>query len=544
MNRSSRRWRMLASTSAAIVAVTALVLTGCTGEGSGDTPQPGDEATPVRGGNLVVQISADPGGLDQNSAASIDAVNISELIFEKLFALDDKNVPQKMLVTDYTIDNHGQDFTFRLREDVKFSDGTPMTASDVVESLEYWMRVNSGVGMTVGMITDSITATDDHTVEWKLKEPHHPLIAELTGPGTAIIKGDIATTLTPKGFDEKQAIGTGPYKLKSWTPGQEIVVERNELYSSLEKEGTGYAGAKHAYLDTMTFTVVGDADAVKNGILTGQFDYASSATPESYRELKSNPGLETKLVTGGTLNVLVLNHAYEKSIFHKQEARDALNLVVDKKAIMEATGGDKDLTRLSGALTPKEFPSTYSVAGAKQYDAFDPETAKKLFAEAGYSDAKPIQILTTGSFPQSVQWAQFVQDELKQIGVKADIKTYDLITMLGQLHNEPGTWDLVPLIYNGALPSANQWNVTQSPANPATGIKDDRPDYFMKALAEYNSATDAKAAAKALDSLTAAFWKFKPGIILGMSIPYASYTSELKGYDNRGYVFWNSWLAE
>lgn len=544
MNRISRRWRRLTLTSAAIVAAGALVLTGCSAQGDGNTPKPSDEGKPITGGNLVVQISGDPGGLDQNSSASIDAVNISELIFEKLFALDNKNVPKPMLVDKYEIENDSKDFTFHLRSGVKFSDGTPLTANDVVESLKYWMRVNFGVGTSVGAITDSITAPDDATVVWKLKEPHRPLIPELTGPGTGIIKGDIAKGLTPQGFDEKQAIGTGPYKLKSWTHGQELVVERNDLYSSLKKEDTGYAGAKHAYLDTITFKMVGDADAVKNGILTGQFDYASSATPESYPSLKSNPDLKTELLTGGNLNVLILNHAFKGSLMYSQDARDALNLVVDKKAIMEATGGDKNLTRLSGSLTPKEFPSTYSTAGDKEYKAYDPEKAKELFQKAGYSDSKPIKILTTGNFPQFVQWAQFIQDELKQIGIKSDIKTYDFVTMLGQLMNEPDKWDIVPLFFNGAFPSANQWNVVQSAANPATKIEDDRPGYLLDALAAYNNATDEKSAKKAIDDITKSFWTFKPDIVLGMSVPYASYTPKLKGYDNYWYVFWNSWLAK
>jgi len=545
MNRISRRWRKLTVTSAAIVAAGALVLTGCTGQGGGDnTSKPSDEGKPVKGGNLTVQISGDPGGLDQNAAASIDAVNISELIFEKLFALDNKNVPKPMLVDKYEVENDSKDFTFHLRKDVTFSDGTPLTANDVVESLKYWMKNFMGVGPSIAAITDSLTATDDLTVVWKLKQPHRPLIAELTGPGTGIIKGDIAATLTPKGFDEKQAIGTGPYKLKSWTHGQELVIERNDLYSSLKKEDTGYAGAKHAYLDTITFKMVGDADAVKNGLLTGEFDYASSATPESYPELKGNPDLKTELLTGGNLNVLILNHAFKDSIFNKQEARDALNLVVDKKAIMEATGGDKNLTRLSGALTPKEFPSTYSTTGDEEYNAHDPKKAKELFAQAGYSDSKPIQIMTTGNFPQFVQWAQFIQDQLSQIGVKAEVKTYDFVTMLGQLQNEPSKWDIVPLFFNGAFPSANQWNVTQSAANPGIGTTDDRPDYLLKALDAYNAATDDKQAKAAIDDITAAFWKFKPDIVLGMTIPYASYTPKLKGYDNYWYVFWNSWLAK
>lgn len=544
MNRISRRWRHLSVTSMAIVAAGALLLSGCTPSGPSDTPT--DEGTPVQGGNLTIQISGDPGGLDQNASYSIEAVNISELIFEKLFALDAENTPHPMLVDSYDLSGDRTTYTFHLRDGVTFSDGKPLTSADVVESLNYWLRVNAQ-GRIVSGDVESIEATDDLTVVLQLNKPRYPLIVELTGVGTGILEADIAKGLDATGFTQEQAIGTGPYKLDSWEPNEQLTVVRNDKYSSLKDEESGYAGAKHAYLDSITFKIVADPDAVKNGLLTGQWLYASP-TPDAYPELKANPDLVVNTLSGGNLNLLVLNHAYEGSIFHNADARDALSLLLDKPGIMAATGGSPDLTVESAALTPEASKIMYSTAGDEEYARHDPDKAKELFAKAGYSDDKPIQILTTNAFPAFQAWATLVQDQLSSIGVKSEIQAYDFVTMLGQWQGYPDKWDIVPIFFNGDFPSPGQMNVLASAASPASEthgeIADDRSQDLIDALADYNDVDNADDAHKIMDTITAIVARDKPAIILGMTRPYAAYSPTLKGYDNYWYVFWNSWIAE
>ncbi len=544
MNRISRRWRHLSVASMAIVAAGALLLSGCAP--SDPSTAPNDEGTPVQGGSLTIQISGDPGGLDQNASYSIEAVNISELIFEKLFALDASNTPHPMLVDTYDLSDDRKTYTFHLREGVTFSDGKPLTSEDVVESLNYWMRVN-GQGKIVAGDVESLEATDDLTVTLKLTKPRYPLIVELTGVGTGILEADVAKGLDATGFTQEQAIGTGPYKLESWDPNEQLTVVRNDAYSSLADEESGYAGAKHAYLDSITFKIVADPDAVKNGLLTGQWLYASP-TPDSYPELKANPDLVVNTLSGGNLNLLVLNHAFEGSIFSKSEARDALSLVLDKPGIMAATGGSPDLTVESAALTPEASTIMYSTAGDAEYAKHDPDKAKELFAKAGYSDDKPIQILTTNAFPAFQAWATLVQDQLSSIGVKSEIQAYDFVTMLAQWQGYPDKWDIVPIFFNGDFPSPGQMNVLQSAAAPATEthgeIADDRSQDLLAALADYNEVDNADDAHKIMDTITEIVARDKPAIILGMTRPYAAYSPKLKGYDNYWYVFWNSWIAE
>ncbi|MBX3099179.1 MAG: hypothetical protein KF761_06315 [Salinibacterium sp.] len=544
MNRISRRWRHLSVTSMAIVAAGALVLSGCTPTDPSSTS--GDEGAPVQGGNLTIQISGDPGGLDQNASYSIEAVNISELIFEKLFALDATNTPHPMLVDTYDLSDDRKTYTFHLRDGVTFSDGKPLTADDVVESLNYWLRVNAQGKIVAGDV-ESIEATDDLTVTLTLTKPRYPLIVELTGVGTGILEADTAKGLDATGFTQDQAIGTGPYKLQSWQPNEQLVVERNDAYSSLPDEESGYAGAKHAYLDTITFKIVADPDAVKNGLLTGQWLYASP-TPDAYPELKANPDLVVHTLSGGNLNLLVLNHAWSGSIFSKPEARDALNLALDKPGIVAATGGSPDLTIESAALTPEASTIMYSTAGDEEYAKHDPEKAKALFAKAGYSDDKPIQILTTNAFPAFQAWATLVQDQLSSIGVKSEIQAYDFVTMLGQWQSYPDKWDIVPIFFNGDFPSPGQMNVLASAASPATDthpeIADDRSQDLIDALADYNKVDNADDAHAIMDTITSIIARDKPAIILGMTTPYAAYSPTLKGYDNYWYVFWNSWIAE
>lgn len=230
----------------------------------------------------------DPQSLDMVANPGQVTAHIGNMMYEKLFEVDKGFTARPMLVEDYTTSPDRLTYTFKLRQGVTFHDGNPLTSEDVVASLKRWQQVHR-TGQLVTPDIESITPADPATVTIKLKKPRYPLINELAGAGTEIYEAKNLTGVAPTGFAQEKAIGTGPYKLKSWDIGRELVLERYDGYKSRsEEDWGGQAGAKHAYLDTVTYKVVSDQDALINGLQTGQWDHIMP-TNDQYEPLRNNP---------------------------------------------------------------------------------------------------------------------------------------------------------------------------------------------------------------------------------------------------------------
>ncbi|AYY12525.1 peptide/nickel transporter substrate-binding protein [Actinobacteria bacterium YIM 96077] len=523
----------------AVAAAGALLLSACGGDQPSSANPDGDGSVdagePVVGGNLTVAIPSDPQSLDAAVNPTQVAVHLANTLYEKLFDVDEDNQAHPMLVDDYTISDDRLTYTFTLRDDVTFHDGHPLTAEDVVASLERWQEFNR-TGQMIAPDIESIEAVDELTVELTLNTPRYPLIDELASPGSEIFRAELIEDVGAEGFEQEGAVGTGPYQLKSWEVGQEIVLERFDEYKSRSEEDLGgLAGAKHAYLDTITFTVVGDQDALINGLLTDQWQHIMP-TPDHYEQLKNDPNVVVSTLSGGDLNVIVPNHD-ESSIFSDKQARHALNLAIDKQAINAATGGSPEIVEEHGAFVSKDNVDFYSTEGSEVYEAYDPEKAKQMFTEAGLEEGDTLRIVTSNTFPQFNQWAVLLQDQLGELGYNVQIDPYDFTTMLDILQEEE--WDITTLFFNGFLNSPQQMPPLTLGAMNSSGSPE-----MDQLLADYNAATSEEEAKAVVDEMQALVWEELPVIVLSSAKPWAAYSPKLKGYDDYWRVFWNSWLEE
>lgn len=328
------------------------------------------DGPPVRGGNLTVAVPTDPQSLDMVANPGQVTAQIGNMMYEKLFEVDQGFVARPMLVDTFTTSPDRLTYTFKLRQGVTFQDGNPLTGNDVVVSLQRWQKSHR-TGQLVTPDIDTITAPDAATVSIHLKRPRYPLVDELAGAGTEIYEAKNLTGLPATGFEQDKAIGTGPYKLKSWDIGQQLVLERYDGYKSRTEENWGgQAGAKHAYLDTITYKIVGDQDALISGLQTGQWDHAMP-TNDQYETLKANPNLVVHNLPGGNENVIIPNFN-PGSKFADPRARQALNLLLDKPAINAATGGSKDLTIETGAFASPDNKASYSAMRRRRLPAARP----------------------------------------------------------------------------------------------------------------------------------------------------------------------------
>ncbi|GAB2776879.1 ABC transporter substrate-binding protein [Amycolatopsis magusensis] len=521
-------------TSAVLGVVTAALLSSCMGGAAGGGAAA--DGPPVRGGNLNVAVPTDPQSLDMVANPGQVTAHLGNMLYEKLFEVDRTFTARPMLVQDYTTSPDRLTYEFKLRQGVTFHDGAPLTANDVVASLQRW-QTGHRTGQLVSPDIEAITAPDPATVTIRLKRPRYPLINELAGAGTEIYEAKNLAGVPPTGFGQDKAIGTGPYKLKSWDIGRELVLERHPGYASRsEEDWGGQAGAKHAYLDTVTYKVVSDQDALINGLQTGQWDHAMP-TNDQYETLRANPAVVVHNLPGGNENVVIPNFN-PGSRFADPRARQALNLLLDKPALNAATGGSKDLTLETGAFASPDNQAFYSTAGEEVYRQRDPEKARQLLAEAGITAGATVRIVTTNSYPEFGKWAVLIQDELSKIGITTKIDTFDFATMLGTLTKDPGGWDLTTLFFDSALTSP-----AQMPALTLGTLNGSSSPELDALMAEYNASTSPEQAKAVVDKMQAFTWQQLSVITLSQSKLYAAYSPRLKGYGDFYRVFWNSWLA-
>lgn len=489
---------------------------------------------PVKGGNLNIATPGDPRSLDPVASPGPLTARYAEILYESLFAPDQHFTPRPMLVERYTKSADGLTYTFTLRSGVTFHDGSPLTAADVVASLNRFFKADFA-GRDVAKDVASVAAADDKTVTLTLKRPRFPLLYELAGPASQIFKAANLEGLASTGLTQKQAIGTGPYKLKSWVPGQSIVLERHEGYRSrTEEDWGGLAGAKHAYLDTLTFTFVSDPSAQVSGLQSGRWDYLQPNI-DQYDILKADRRLTVAALAGANLNTVSMNFS-DASIFAKKEAREALSLVMDRPKIVAAKGGNADITNLSPAFVVKANKLLYSDAGAQEYRRHDAAKAKELFAKAGLKPGQAIRIVAVNNFPWLQQTAVVLQGELKKIGIEATIHSFDWASVTQMVQKKEG-WDIEPIFYNAVVTSPAQMRLLKNVwgNSYASAEMDAR-------LAQYNAAASEEHAKKVFADLQGFLWSQYAYPVIDVTHEYAAYTTRLKGYGKFYHVFWNSWL--
>jgi len=309
-------------------------------------------------------------------------------------------------------------WTFHLRKNVTFHDGTPFNADAVIFGLdrimnpqsEYYdaqLAGNSGSGLRY---VDSYRKVDDYTVTIKTKGPYSFLLYDLTN---ILFASPDAIKKSGKDY-ANHPVGTGPFKFVSMKQGQEMVLAKNESY---------WGGAPK--LDKLVLRPISDPSARLAALQSGEIDWAEVPPTESIAQLKS-AGFQILTNPYPHIWPYVLN--LQDGPWKDVRVRQAANYAIDREGMSAAL--------LSGAATPATQPlykghAWYS-PDAEPY-TYDPEKAKQLLAEAGY----PNGFQTTFIVPTSgsgnmwpVQMNEYVQNNLKAVGINVKIESIEWQTLL------------------------------------------------------------------------------------------------------------------
>lgn len=362
--------------------------------------------------NAVVGITQEPGIFDPHTVVAAGDKEILFNVYEGLFKYDYEGNLNPCLATDVEISSDASVYTFTIREGVKFHDGSDLDAGDVVYSLKRaagLLDTQDGTALVSELDpVKDVTIASDGRVEVTLESPSTELMCYFT------------TGIIPEGYDNCQAapVGTGPFKFVSYTPGQSVVLVKNDNYW---QKGL-------PYLEKVTFKVCADMDAGLTELAAGSIDIFPYLTPDRVSQLDS---AKFNVLSNGSnmVQIFALNNAVEP--LNNLKVRQAINYAVNREDIISVTM-DGTSVELATAMSPA-MGSYYDSSLDGTFDQ-DLEKAKSLMAEAGYENGFDLTCTVPSNYLIHVNTAVELASELKAIGINLEIKQVDWGTWLEQVY--------------------------------------------------------------------------------------------------------------
>lgn len=454
------------------LAIISLVLGACTSDANVEVSDENGE-TNTSGGDFIAAYASDTSSLDPAGQNDLPSDQRRDVLYEGLFDLDEDLNPEMTLAEDYEQVNDTT-WTFNLRDDVKFHDGTDFNAEAFKASIERIVdpAVASSRANIFEMISE-INVIDDYTVEVVTEYPFAALpnyLAHDAGGivSKAVIDEDYQNAIEEAGLDmtaeeyyelreaggeefekaadaigtstgaiiEQKPVGTGYMKFQSRTPGESVVVERFDDYWQ-----------EPAKIDTLTFKVVTEATARIAELETGQSHFIYGIENAQWDRLASNPDINMDDDVYNISNEYIGMNT-EKGALQDKRVRQAIGHMVDKDAIMEGVYYNQGRT-MKGALQPEVLGYNEDLEDL----AYNPERAKELMKEAGYEDGLDLKIMTN-DVPERIDIAILLQEQLKDIGINLSVEQLEWGTYLEAISN--GEHDLFILGWPNSVGDPDQ----------------------------------------------------------------------------------------
>ena len=434
-----------------------LALTGCGGSKTSDTTDntagaENESTAEVKGvdvdttGYLIAALNADIQTADVQKTSKDYEVpfNIFDRLVDVEVGTDGNSKIVPSLAESWDISDDGLEYTFHLRQGVKFHNGNDFTAEDVAYTFHRMLTVEGGVNTEfIDQIkgadellageTDTlegVEVVDDYTIKVTLKEPFAGFLASISSPGVSIYDSEATEAAGDQfGMDPAVTVGTGPFEFSSWSFNNQLVLTRNEDYW---KGASGLPGVVIKIIpDTETQSMMfesGELDIL-------DLDYAADSVD---RFTETYPD---QIVQGPRVGIVYFTMNFNKEPFQDVRVRKAVQMSIDRQAILDALYGGR------GQVEQGIFPHGLIGFNPDQEEIkYDPEAAKTLLAEAGYADGFDMEIAADSSASDTMTMAlEIVSDQLAEVGIRAEIKNYDESTWLetrksGELGSFMSTW--------------------------------------------------------------------------------------------------------
>lgn len=369
--------------------------------------------------DLVIAVDADVDTLHPTDFSTTVELNILDQIYDTLMYMnpDGTEDPEPRIAESYEISEDGLDYTFHLRDDVTFHDGTPVTVDDVVFSLELY-KESEYQGSQISMMA-SVEAVDESTVVCHLDSPYAPFLQGILSP--FICSKDYYEE-DPDAF-VTSPIGSGPYKFVSRSTGSNVILTANEDY---------YRGAP--VIKDITFEVIPDVATKAIALQTGEVSFAE-VDSSVLSQLEANPAISIDEVSTSGFAYISMNT--EKEPFSDPRVRQAINYAVDRENLVQVCYDGK--AEVNSNICAKH---RFGYSDDQMQYTYDPEKAKELLAEAGITTPYNLGELLVAEKYSNL--ATVIQNDLKAVGLEVTISVKEFNAYISDLTS--GNYDITALV--------------------------------------------------------------------------------------------------
>ena len=409
------------------------LLAACGGDG-GNGGGNGGSGGAGQGGTAIVGILGNVQAFNPvtNTASTVQDIE-RYMLFTPLIQFDEKLQPKAYLAESWQMEGD-TGVTLKLRRDVKWHDGQAVTAEDVKFTFDMAKNPKATSGL-VGSVyltqVKSATVVDPYTIRFAFTTPHAQSLEDFWwSPVPKHILGNVPPEqLTQHPYNQKP-IGSGPFKVGDFRPNQSLVLEANPAFPA------GLGGRPK--LDRVVFRMIPEATTLVTELLNGTADVIGwTLLPDQAAQVKRQEGFRLSNFPSREFYYVGWNN--EREPFKDASVRRALGMAINKPQMIQG------LLRGFGSPAHGVIPPWSPMhTDLSQADRYDPAAAKQLLAQAGWrdtngdgiveKDGKPLRftLLTNSENQLRKDVASFVQQQLKQVGADAQLRTIEFQTMLQQ----------------------------------------------------------------------------------------------------------------
>lgn len=367
---------------------------------------------------LIMARAVDATGIDPHTQTAFASLRLTELIYEPLMQVDANLELVPALAESWEFSEDGMALTFHLRQGVKFHDGSDFTSADVVASFERILNEETGSATRTNLLSiTSMDAPDDFTVVLNLSLPDVPLLSALASANASILSSDVIASGDPT----TDAVGTGPFKLESWTPDEKTVLTANADWWG---EGPN--------VDGIEIRIIPDESTIMAALRAGEIDFAMlndpliATLPTEGSEVIINraPDIAYHVLQLRAMNIPAdpgTPSAVDNPLA-SLEVRQAISCAVNRQDVVDAAAlGEGTVT---GPLTMPAFALPTDQLFCYEQDL---DQARALMEQAGYADGFDLTIMVaTAEPPTALTEAETIQAQLAEININVEIEPLEL----------------------------------------------------------------------------------------------------------------------
>ena len=394
----------------------------------------------------VMLIESSPNDLDLRIGTDAQSEHIGALLFDSLVHKDQNFNLQPWLAESWQ-QNDPVTWTFHIRHGVRFHNGQPLTATDVVWTLDS-MRNGTLLTAKAGNFSsiDHLEATDDYTVVIHLKHPDAALLFNLGDGGIGIV---------PRGTGDmgQHPIGTGPFRFVSQVPDKEVVLERNPDWWQTPPA-----------IKTLRFAVVPDNITRALELQRGSADAAQNAlTADMVEAMRKDTNLIIDSVPGAELSYINFNTA--DPILHDTRVRQAINCAIDRPLIIRTLW--RGQAQIANSILPTGQWAYFDASSSAACSGFDPNHAKLLLDAAGFpAAANGVRLhltMKTSTDETSRLLGVIVQQQLHDVGIQLDLRSSEFASFYSDVTH--GAFQMYPLRWVGGNEDPDIFRLVYSTAS-------------------------------------------------------------------------------